>query len=411
VLTAIPRYGARVIPNTEQTIDALRKEDQLVQGPHIAAFEHAFAVQVGASHAVSASYGRMAYFYLLAALQVPPGSEIILPALTFWVIPELTRVAGFKPVFADVDPLTFNLDPEAFERAITPRTRAVVPTHLYGLPCDMEAILRIARRHRLIVIEDCAHALGATWRGQPVGTLGDAGFFSFQLLKPLNTYGGGMLVTDDADVAKRALSLARSEPVPSEAEVLHRLRFGRVQRIAIRPGVFTASLFPVLLASSFFQATPDVYLWEKIRSLDPLPPSYRKRYSNAQAAIGIEALKHLDEWTAETVAHARALGTALDHSPVATPEMPADRTHVFYQYAIYAHKRDEVVRRCLRRGIDVESLHVDVCTRLPLFGNGHAPTPGAERAATAIQLPVYASLSPDAVRRIATVVGEAVTST
>jgi dTDP-4-amino-4,6-dideoxygalactose transaminase len=348
---------------------------------------------------------------LLSALGIPPGSEVILPALTFWVIPELTRVAGLTPVFADVDPVTFNLDPEAFERAITPRTRAVVPTHLYGLPCDMEAILRIARRHGLLVIEDCAHALGATWRGSPVGTLGDAGFFSFQLLKPLNTYGGGMLVTNDEGVASRALALARNEPPPSEADVLHRFRLGRVERIAIRPGVFTASLFPVLLAGSFFQSTPDVYLWEKIRSLDPLPDSYRRRYSNAQAAIGLEALKHLESWTAETVSHAHALGAALDGRPIATPEVPADRTHVFYQYAIYANRRDDVVRHCLRRGIDVESLHVDVCTRLPLFGNGHAPAPGAQQAATAIQLPVYASLSAESVRRIANVVGEVVMAT
>ena len=195
----------------------------------------------------------MAFYYLLQALGIPPDSEIILPALTFWVVPEITRAAGLKPVFADVDPVTFNLDPDAFERAITPRTRAVVPTHLYGLPCDMEAILDIARRHRLVVIEDCAHALGATWQGRPVGTLGDAGFFSFQLLKPLNTYGGGMLVTNNAEVASRALALARSEPSPSDADVQQRLRLGRVQRIAIRPGVFTASLFPVLWASSSFR--------------------------------------------------------------------------------------------------------------------------------------------------------------
>jgi perosamine synthetase len=411
MLTAIPRYGARVIPNTEQTIEALRRDGQLVHGPHIAAFEHAFAVQVGAAHAVTTSYGRMAFVYLLSALGIPAGSEIILPALTFWVIPELARVAGLRPVFADVDPRTFNLDPDAFERAITPRTRAVVPTHLYGLPCDMETILRIARRHQLVVIEDCAHALGATWRGEPVGTLGDAGFFSFQLLKPLNTYGGGMAVTNDADVASRVLALARNEPAPSEAEVLHRLRLGRVQRIAIQPGVFTASLFPVLLASSFFQATPDVYFWEKIRSLDPLPDSYRQRYSNAQAAIGIEGLRHLGKWTADTVGHARTLGGALDGSHISTPTVPDDRTHVFYQYAIYTSRREDVVRRCLRRGVDVESLHVDLCTRLPLFGNGHAPSPGAKRAATAIQLPVYESLPTDAIRRIADVVREAVGST
>jgi dTDP-4-amino-4,6-dideoxygalactose transaminase len=105
------------------------------------------------------------------------------------------------------------------------------------------------------------------------------------------------------------------------------------------------------------------------------------------------------------------LGGALDGSHISTPTVPDDRTHVFYQYAIYTSRREDVVRRCLRRGVDVESLHVDLCTRLPLFGNGHAPSPGAERAATAIQLPVYESLPTDAIRRIADVVREAVGST
>jgi dTDP-4-amino-4,6-dideoxygalactose transaminase len=410
VLTAIPRYGARVIPNTQQTIQAVRAAGQLVEGPHVEVFERAFAARVGAAHAVTASYGRVAFYYLLQALGIPRGSEIILPALTFWVIPEIARVAGLIPVFADVDPVTFNLDPSALERAITPRTRAVVPTHLYGLPCDMEAILRIARRHHLVVIEDCAHALGATCNGRQVGTLGDAGFFSFQLLKPLNTYGGGMAVTSNAQVAARVLARAREEPLPAEAEVLKRLFLGRVQRVAIRPRVFTASLFPMLWAGSFVQASPDVYLWEKIRPLDPLPAPYRQRYSNVQAAIGLEALRHLDAWTSDTVSHAHTLDSALHPRGVVTPAVPPDRTHVFYQYAIYAGQRDEVVRRCLRRGIDVESLHVDVCTRLPLFGSGHAPAPGAEQAASAIQLPVYSSLSADAVQRVAAVVGEAVAS-
>jgi len=408
MLTAIPRYGARVIPNTEEIIETLRASGELILGPHVAAFEHALASRVGARHGISASYGRMAFLYLLDALGLPPGSEIIFPALTFWVVPEMARVAGLKPVFADVDPVTFNLDPEAFERTITPRTRAVVPTHLYGLPCDMEAILRIARRHGLRVIEDCAHALGATWRGQSVGTIGDAGFFSFQLLKPLNTYGGGMGVTNDDAVAARLLQRSRQEPPPSESDVLRRLRLGRVQRIAIRPRVFTASLFPMLLAGSVVQATPDVYLWEKIRPLDPLPESYRRRYANVQAAIGLEALRHLDRWTAETIAHAHAFDQALGDSAIDTPGVPDDRAHVFYQYGIYVAQRDEVVRRCLRRGVDVETLHVDVCTRLALFGGGHAATPGADKAATAIQLPVYSSLSNDGVRRVATVVREVV---
>ncbi len=408
MLTAIPRYGARVIPNTEQTIAALRAAGHLVEGPQVAQFEEAFAQRMGAHHAVATSYGRMAFYYLLQALQLPKGSEIIFPALTFWVIPELARVAGLKPVFADVDPRLFTLDPCAFERAITSRTSAVVPTHLYGLPCDIERIVGIARRHGLAVIEDCAHALGAEWRGRPVGTLGDAGFFSFQLLKPLNTYGGGMAVTNSPGVTARLRAAVDAERPPREADVLRRLQFGRVQRIAIRPRVFSASLFPVMWAASWVNATPDVYLWEKIRPLDPLPESYRERYSNVQAAIGLEGLAHLDEWTNATIQHARDLNQALADTKIETPAVPSSARHVFYQYAIYARHRSEVVRGCLRRGIDVESLHVDVCTRLPLFGNGHAPAPGAERAAEAIQLPVYASLKPDHIDRIAAVVREAV---
>ena len=405
---AIPRYGARVIPNTEQTIATVRERGQLVEGPHIAEFEQAFAARMGASHAVATSYGRMAFFYLLDALQLPRGSEIVMPALTFWVIPELARVAGLKPVFADVDPRLFTLDPCAFERAITPRTSAVVPTHLYGLPCDMERIVAVARRHGLKVIEDCAHALGAAWRGHQVGTLGDASFFSFQLLKPLNTYGGGMAVTNDAAVAARVAAAVAAERPPREADVLRRLQLGRVQRIAIRPRVFSASLFPVMWAASWINATPDVYLWEKIRSLDPLPDAYRERYANVQAAIGLQGLAHLDAWTDATIEHAKLLGDALAGTGIETPAVPPNARHVFYQYAIYAKERDAVVRGCLRRGIDVESLHVDVCTRLPLFGNGHAPAPGAERSAEAIQLPVYASLKPDHVDRIASVLREAV---
>jgi dTDP-4-amino-4,6-dideoxygalactose transaminase len=353
----------------------------------------------------------MAFYYLLQALELPKGSEVVFPALPFWVVPELARAAGLVPVFADVDPTTFNLDPAAFERAITPRTRAVVPTHLYGLPCDMGAILDIAKRHRLAVIEDCAHALGATWRGRSVGALGDAGFFSFQLLKPLNTYGGGMAVTNDPALAQRVRTLVASAPWPSEADVRRRLFLGRVQRIGVMPRVFTISVFPILWCSACLHSTRDVYMWEKIRPLSPIPPSYHQRYTNVQAALGLEGLAHLDQWTASTVEHARALGAALKGVGIEVPRVPCDRTHVFYQYAVYTDHRDDVVRRCIRDGVDVETLHVDVCTRLPLFGDDHSPAPGAQRAATAIQLPIYASLGATDLERIARVLRDSVAST
>ena len=187
MLTAISRYGARVLPITEELVAGCKARGEFIQGPQIAEFEAAFAARHGLApaHAITAAYGRIAFYYMLRALDLPPGSEIIFPSLTFWVVPELARVAGLNVVFADVDPTTFNIDPDSIERVITDKTRVIVPTHLYGLPCDMDRILAIAARHNLIVLEDCAHALGATYKGRPVGTFGTGALFSFQTLKPL----------------------------------------------------------------------------------------------------------------------------------------------------------------------------------------------------------------------------------
>jgi perosamine synthetase len=416
VLTAISRYGARVLSNTEQIVAGCKARDEFIQGPHIAQFEAAFARRAGvpAAHVVTASYGRMAFYYILKALELPPGSEIILPALTFWVVPELARVAGFKVSFVDVDPATFTMDPAALERAITPETRVVVPTHLYGLPCDIDAIMTIASRHDLRVVEDCAHALGATFDGRPVGTFGDAGFFSFQTLKPLNCYGGGLAVVRDAAVAVRVRALAEREPWPDSKRVENRLLVGKAQRIFIRPGVFTISAFPILWVSSLIGANPDVYLWEDIRPLNPLPESYPERFPNVQAAIGLAGLEHLDQWTASTRRHAHVMDQALSGLPgVTVPVVPENRTHVYYQYCVYGPKRDELVVRCVRRGVDIETLHVDVCSNMELFAGSRvepAGAPGAQRAAGAMQVPVYSTLTDAQAARVAKVVRRVLSS-
>lgn len=401
MLTAICRYGPRVVPDTRAIIARCRARGEIVHGPDIRHFERACAAYVGAADGVSTSFGRMALYYILQALDLPSGGEVIVPALTFWVVPEIVRAAGLTPVFADVDPRTFTLDPASLERAITPRSVAVIPTHLYGLPCDMDAIGDIAARAQLAVIEDCAHALGARWRGRHVGTFGDAAFFSFQTLKPLNTYGGGLAIARDPQVRARIRQQAGSEPWPSLERIDKRLRLGAVQRTFSRPGVFTCTAYPALVAAMLWKARPDVYLWEKIRPLSPLPDGYRERYTNVQAALGLAGLHRLAAWTSATRMHARIMDDALREIPgVQIPHVPEGAEHVYYQYCLYTPDRDRVVRRALLRGVDVETLHVDVCSTLSLFGS-QPPTPGAERAAEAIQVPVYASLHRAGARRVA----------
>jgi perosamine synthetase len=411
MLAAISRYGMRMVPDAAQIVRQCRERGQLVQGPDVAAFEEEFARFLGQGHvrAVSTEYGRMALLYILKSMQFPPGSEIIVPALTFWVVPEITRVAGLKPVFADIDPTTFTLSPAAMERAITPNTRAVLPTHLYGLSCDLDPIMALARRHNLKVIEDCAHSLGATYNGQMVGTFGDASFFSFQAFKPLNTFGGGLAWMRDAELARRVGEYADAEAPPSEERVRKILRGGWLQRTFIRPTVFTFSGFPIWWTCSLLNVKPDVFLWEKQRSLDPVPPHYRGKFSNVQAALGRAGLARLPEFIERTRRHARILDSLLGDIPgVCPPRIPPDRTHVYYQYCAYVPDYQELIRGCIRRGVDVAPMHVDVCTRVGLFDWNGPPADGADKAATAVQIPVYESLADHEIERIGRTVREQV---
>jgi dTDP-4-amino-4,6-dideoxygalactose transaminase len=402
MLTAVCRYGARFVPGLDAVVEECRRRGQLVQGPRIAEFERAFAHRLGGGRATATSYGRTAAYCIFKALGLPVGSEVIFPALTFWVVPEMARRAGLKVVFADVDPRTFNLRPDALQRAITPRTRAVVPTHIYGLPCDMDEIVAIARRHGLRVVEDCAHALGATYRGRPVGTLGHAALFSFQVLKPLNTFGGGMAFTRDPELGERVAAMATGEPWPEERAVLGRIRTGKLERFFMQPRAFSLTGYPLLLVASVFRARPDVYMWENVRRLAPFPRSYRTRYTNVQAAIGLAGLDRLDEWTERTRAHARLLSRHLAGLPgVVPPPEPADRVHVYYQYSAYVPDREQLVRRALRRGLDLESHHMDVCSDLPLFAAAAMDAPGARRTAESVQIPVHVGLEPAAIERVA----------
>jgi dTDP-4-amino-4,6-dideoxygalactose transaminase len=278
----------------------------------------------------------------------------------------------------------------------------------------MDAIVALAEKHNLVVLEDCAHSLGATFKGKAVGTFGSGALFSFQTLKPLNCYGGGAALLMDPALASKVRAIVDALPWPSEERVTRRLLTGRLQRIFIKPWVFSISLFPVLWVSALIDANPDVFLWEKIRSLDPPPPEYTERFPNVQAAIGLEALKHLDEWTGRARANAAHMNRVLGAIPgVQVPAEPAGSKHVYYQYCVYGPDRvdrDDLVVRCVRRGIDIETLHVDVPPDMDLFAGSPAEADGARKASQAIQIPVYQSLTDEQVARVADVVRTVLTT-
>ncbi|WP_049621771.1 DegT/DnrJ/EryC1/StrS family aminotransferase [Frateuria defendens] len=204
-------FGAPAIGEEEiAEVEACLRSGWLGTGPRVAQFERDFAAYKGATPAQVAAVNSCtaALHVSMVAAGLEPGSEVITTPLTFCATVNAILHAGLTPVLADVDPLTQNLDPAAVEAAITPRTRAILPVHFAGRPCDMDRLMAIARKHDLLVIEDCAHAIETTYRGQEAGTFGDFGCFSFYVTKNVATGEGGMILGRDAEHIARARILA-----------------------------------------------------------------------------------------------------------------------------------------------------------------------------------------------------------
>ncbi len=265
-------------------------------------FEEGFAAFAGAEHCIGCANGTDALEILLKAGGIGPGDEVIVPALSWIATSEAASNIGARPVFVDVDPLTHTLDPKLIEAALSERTRAIIPVHLYGLPADMDAILAIARRHGLFVLEDCAQAHGALYKGKPVGTIGDAGSFSFFPGKNLGAYGdAGGMITDDAELAERARRIGQHGQ--SERKFEHAVE-GRNSR------------------------------------LDGL-----------QAAILSVKLKHLPAWTAGRIRIAGRYRELLADLPLVLPAASESRQHVYHLFATRTDNRDGIRTTLAAAGI------------------------------------------------------------
>jgi perosamine synthetase len=204
------RLSKPYLPHPKKTVSLLRRLMRtgfLTQGVYVERFEQELARCLNVRYAVAVSSGTAALYLALRALGVERNDQVVLPAYTFPATANVVELVGARPVFADVDRESYNLDPQQLQRLITKRTKAILPVHLFGNPADMSAIMAIARAHKLAVIEDAAGALGAVYAGKKCGTIGSCGCFSFHPRKIITTAEGGMLVTDNARIAEKARML------------------------------------------------------------------------------------------------------------------------------------------------------------------------------------------------------------
>ena len=326
-----------------------------ILGPNVQALEQEIARLCGCRYGIGLASGTDALRLALDALGIGPGDEVITTAFTFIATANTISRAGAKPVFVDIEPRTFNLDPALVEAAITGRTRAILLVHLYGQPSDMGAFMDLAARYRLPVVEDSAQALEATWQGRPVSSFGDVGCLSFYPTKNLGACGdGGMAVTNDAGIADRLDTLRRHG--------------GRVR-----------------------------YHHERL--------GYNSRLDELQAAILRVKLRYLSAWTAARQRIAARYDELLADLPVVTPYVAPEATHVYHQYTIRAPRRDALRAYLAEQGIETAIYYPVPLHRQEMYadlGLGEGSLPETEKAAREVlSLPIYPELTDEQVQAVA----------
>ena len=212
--------AARPIIGDEEraAVDRVLRSGMMAQGPEVKAFEEEFSQFVDGRRCIAVNSGTSALHLGFLAAGIKPGDEVIVPSFSFAATANSVALAGAVPVFGDIDPKTFNLDPDHVETLITPRTKAIMPVHLYGHPAHMDEIMALAKKHNLLVVEDAAEAIGGKYKNKHVGTFGEAATFSFFGNKTITTGGGGMIITSDATLAKRARHLTTTAKLPVAAQ-------------------------------------------------------------------------------------------------------------------------------------------------------------------------------------------------
>jgi perosamine synthetase len=353
-MSLIPIFQPSVPESVVERVAATLRAGWLSEGQHVRKFEEMFARKFNLPHALALNSGTAALHLAVLGAGVGPDDEVIIPAQTFVATATAVLMAGGTPVFADIQPGGPNIDPADVERRITPRTKAIIVVHYGGYPCDMDEINAVAQKHRLKVIEDAAHALGASYRGRPVGALGDFAIFSFQAIKQLTTGDGGMLVCREAEAHQTA----------------YRLRWFGIDRANRKPSPL---------------GQPE---WD-ITEL-----GYKYHMNDVAAAMGLAQLEVFDAAQARRQSLHRLYRSELANVPGLTLlEEKTDRTSGCWLFTIRVERRLEFIRAVKSRGVDCAVWHQRI-DRNSLFGGERPNLPNqAQFNDEQVSIPCRATLS------------------
>ncbi|MCX5705905.1 MAG: DegT/DnrJ/EryC1/StrS family aminotransferase [Candidatus Omnitrophica bacterium] len=387
----IPRRKAHILPGEFCKALWACQEEKNFSVSCVGRWEEAFARYNGSQFAVSTGSGRLGLELILRALELKQADEVIIPAYTLKDLVGIIQSLGLVAVPADIDNETFNISQESIEKRVTSRTKVILATHLFGAPCEIIKIQEIARKNSIFVIEDCAHAAGAVFQGHKVGSFGDASFFSFETMKPINTYGGGMVVTNSQRLADSIRLISAGfridENVPTAKVISTLCETGFLSTPLAYPALY-------MMASRGW-STYCSAIYRRVQK-----PAGRKTFSDFQALVGLEKLKSLDERIKARNKKAQTLRESLSDSIKIQSIIPGSLSSYYFFVAIVDSDVWKTRKFLLRRGIDagIGSEIADDCAMLL----GYHDCPNAKKVfERAIQIPLYEDISERAIKYVA----------
>lgn len=400
----IPRRSIHMLPGEMRRV--VRPAPADLDPGLVPLWEDTFTRWVGVGHGVAVSSGREGMDLLFEAMGIGAGDEVIIPAYTLKALVGLLKARGIVPVAADVEPDSFNIDPAQVRRRIGPRTRAVLAAHLFGSPCRIAELMAIGRETGVKIVEDCAHSVGASIGGRMTGAWGDAAFFSFEMIKPVNTYGGGMVVTHDAALAGRLRALRGQREARLSAGPRAPAR-GKVVAALLERALHRT---PVAFLSLYLLASPRWNRWMyRLYRLSQRASVQLAPYSPLQARLGLDKLPTLDGRIDARTQLARRFEGLLPSCLKPQRVLPGARVN-YYFYVTRLDGPDPVrvrLRLLLRGGVDAGILAEVADDCAPLLGQTDCPN-SARVFATALYLPLYEGMTQATLEALARALEKAV---
>lgn len=404
---AIPRQRIRLPQGAWRTAFASLIRGDLWEGDQIEPFERAVADYIKVADAVAVPSGRAGFKFLFDSLGVAPGGEVICSAFGYPVVPFIVKSMGYDLKFVDCEMDTLGMDPKLLAEACSSNTEAVIATHLYGVPCQIQEIADICRANSAKLIEDCAHCYGATVNAQKIGSFGDAGCFSFETSKVINTMGGGMVTLSDSEVAGRLREIASQEPRNGLKWLARRLSKTSFEAAVTNRLLFNLGVYQVLRLASKKGGDDDRFA-SGYQGDEVSLHGKMGRYTNYQARLGLRQLETIVARNERRTANAERLISQLDgkiplQKPLSTGK---DNYSNFMLVTVLANKLSELTAALLRRGVDSKHLYMRDCSRM---FEGERPFPNAARAEKEVlHLPAYPEMSDSDIDRVADAVRDAV---